>query len=152
MDPYLLLKHTPSFPTPSSRGCSSFYHLFLLRFLLSFPAHLKRYVHHKDCLPPLQAEAALPPSLIWHVCSEHPLHDRCQAGLWSFNCEQGHRSHSLRPYRTVGRWTMDRSMLSQLQNVFLTIIEVIRVSTDRVAGAWKSSGWTEQGGNTGAEI
>lgn len=76
-------------------------------------------------LPTLPAETAPalpspePPSLLCHICSssfsliqqacsEYAPQDRCHTSRWAFNSEQSHRSHSLRPYTTVGRWMTNR--------------------------------------------
>ena len=90
VDPYLLLKHAPCFPAPSSRGCSPLYQLLLLRCCLSFRAQLTRHFP----LPGKQMQLCLFLSF-----SKFVLRMGVILVTRHSTSGQDRGSHSLRPYR-----------------------------------------------------
>lgn len=139
MDPYLLLKHNPCFPTPSSRDAlhstNSFPHSGSNS--RSQPSSVTTSATKPVSLP--CSSASFPHSA---VCSEHPPYDRGHTSHQIFYREQGHRSYTLRPYRIEGRWTTNRPITNIITHVLHMTTEIIRWSqAERMVGGRALVGW-----------
>lgn len=118
---YLLLKHNPCFPTPSSRNGLHSTNSFPHSGSNSLPSPAQSLPLPQSLSTSL---AALPPSPIQQfILSTHHM---TGATLVTRHSIVSHRSYSLRPYRIEVRWTMNRSITNVITHVLHMTTEIIR--------------------------